>query len=237
MPVAERRAQLLHAAFVVIARSGVGGATTRAVVDEAGMKLASFHYAFTSREELLSELVEDVLHGQETLLDLPALDALDGPDDLETLLAVGLLGYFEGVRADPLRERAMFELTQYAMRTPGLEPLAARQYERYRALARAALEEAARRAGRRWSRPVDEIAGHLVALTDGATLAWLADPDDTRARATLTFAARSLAALAAPYSPSTPAALPDASATFTSAALPSAAPPTRSGSTEQRSRA
>jgi hypothetical protein len=42
------------------------------------------------------------------------------------------------------------------------------------------------------------VAAQLVALTDGITLAWLADPDDSRARATIAFAARALAAEAAP---------------------------------------
>ncbi|QJU53991.1 TetR/AcrR family transcriptional regulator [Herbiconiux sp. KACC 21604] len=194
LPVAERRARLLEAAFTVIARSGVSGATTRAVVEEAGMKLASFHYAFTSREELLAELVDAVLDTQQEVLDV---DAAPG-SPLGTVLHDGLIRYFDGVRRDPARERAMFELTQYALRTPGLAPVAERQYERYRELARRSLEEAATRSGARWRAPLDDVAGWLVALTDGVTLAWLADGDDTRALTTLSFAARALAAEAAP---------------------------------------
>ena len=40
-------------ALTVIARDGVHAATTRAIVAEAGMALASFHYAFRSRDELI----------------------------------------------------------------------------------------------------------------------------------------------------------------------------------------
>ncbi|MCS5734264.1 TetR/AcrR family transcriptional regulator [Herbiconiux daphne] len=207
MPVAERRSRLLTAAFDVIARTGVSGATTRAIVDEAGMKLASFHYAFESREDLLAELVDVVVGGQEVVLELPS----DPTADLETLLARGLVSYFDQVRADPLRERAMFELTQYAMRTPGMAGFAERQYARYRELAAASLREAAERTGCDWRDPVDELAADLVALTDGITLAWLADRDDRRALATIAFAARALAAEAdrggavSPVQPSTSA--------------------------------
>jgi AcrR family transcriptional regulator len=198
MPVAERRTRLLSAAFEVIARSGVSGATTRAVVDEAGMKLASFHYAFESREELLAQLVDVVVDTQEVVLDIPA----DTAGGLCELLERGLLSYFDQVRANPLHERAMFELTQYALRTPSMAGVAERQYGRYRALAEASLREAAARTRCSWRVPVPELAADLVALTDGITLAWLADGDDERAARTIAFAARALAAEAHPSSPS-----------------------------------
>jgi len=194
MPVAERRSRLLAAAFAVIARTGVSGATTRAIVEEAGMKLASFHYAFESREELMAELVNEVVETQEVVLEVAT--AADG--SLVGTLEQGLLRYFDQVRQDPRRERAMFELTQYAMRSPAMEGFAARQYERYRRLAVQSLDEAATRTGHRWARPLDELAADLVALTDGITLAWLADGDDGRAHRTIAFAARAIAAEASP---------------------------------------
>jgi AcrR family transcriptional regulator len=197
LPVAERRSRLLAAAFEVISQRGVSGATTRAIVDAAGMKLASFHYAFESREELLAELVDVVVGNQEVVLAIPR----DAGAGLRSLLEAGLTRYFDQVRTDPLRERAMFELTQYAMRTPGMEALAARQYARYRELAAAALDEASQRTGCTWRAPVDELAASLVALTDGITLAWLADRDDDRALRTIAFASRALAAEAGPPAP------------------------------------
>jgi AcrR family transcriptional regulator len=203
LPVAERRERLLAAAFAVIARGGVAAATTRAIVDEADMKLASFHYAFASREELLGELVEQVVGAEATALELdPAAGST-----LEEILAAGLRRYFDGVRADPARERAMFELTQYAMRTEGMQPLAARQYARYRRLAAEALAEAAARSGCAWPAGTDQTAAHLVALTDGITLAWLAD---TAAAPT---AATSVAAEDATVAPTTEAATADAATT------------------------
>ena len=55
-PAPERRASLARAARTVIARDGLAAATTRAIVAEAGMPLASFHYAVASRDELLREV-------------------------------------------------------------------------------------------------------------------------------------------------------------------------------------
>ena len=64
MPATERRVALGHAALVVIARDGIHAATTRAIVAEAGMPLASFHYAVASREELLRDVVDLVVAGE-----------------------------------------------------------------------------------------------------------------------------------------------------------------------------
>ena len=64
IPATERRAALADAALIVIARDGVAAATTRAIVAEAGMPLASFHYAVASRDELLRDVVDLVVAGE-----------------------------------------------------------------------------------------------------------------------------------------------------------------------------
>ncbi len=192
MAVQERRARLIRSAFTVIAERGIAGATTRAITAEAGMALASFHYAFSSRDELLSTLIAEAVESETSVLDVPT--GVDAP--LEDVLVAGLRAYLEGLKADPHRERAMLELTQHTVRDPDTRALAVRQYERYRMLARRSLEAAAERTGSEWLDPVDVLAAQLVALTDGLTLGWLVDEDDARAEATIRFAARSLAARA-----------------------------------------
>jgi AcrR family transcriptional regulator len=193
----DRRADLVRAALRVVARDGVTAATTRRIVAEAGMSLASFHYAFTSRSELMGELVDAVLAGEERAL-APALqrDALTHVPTMREVVRAGLQSYFDGVRADPDREKAMFELTQWALREPGFEQLARRQYERYFELARSAAVAAAELSGCRWSIPVEEVARALVVLTDGLTMAWLVTRDDAAAAAAMDFAADALARLA-----------------------------------------
>lgn len=192
---AARRASLVQAALRVIARDGVAAATTRRIVAEAGMPLASFHYVFASRDELMAELVSTVVAGEQTDLE-PALDPATAPLELRAAIRSGLQHYFDGVRADPDREKAMFELTQWALREPGFAPLARRQYDRYYELAERAARDAAALTGSEWSLPVADVARLLVTLTDGLTIAWLVTRDDAAAERSLDFAADALAALA-----------------------------------------
>ncbi|WP_431277676.1 TetR/AcrR family transcriptional regulator [Leifsonia poae] len=193
----DRRTALVHAAVRVVARDGVAAATTRAIVAEAGMSLASFHYVFSSRDELMVELINAVVDGEESAF-APALEPVDGRATMRDTVRAGLQNYFDGVRADPDREKAMFELTQWALREPGFEPLARRQYDRYFSVAENALVAAAELTDSQWIRPTAEIARMLVTLTDGLTIAWLVTRDDKAAAATMDFAADAVAELATP---------------------------------------
>ena len=190
----ERRALLVQAALRVIAARGVSGATPRAIVAEAGMSLASFHYAFRSHDEMMRELVAYVVEGESTA----AFAALRPGNDIRTSLRDALQAFLDDVIADPWHEQVMQELLQYALRTPGLEVLAREQYAKYYAVVSELLVEGAAAAGAMWIRPVEEIARIVVATTDGVTLAYLVDRDAAAAARTLDFAAASLAALAVP---------------------------------------
>jgi AcrR family transcriptional regulator len=195
IPAIERRAALVHAALHVVAERGVAAATTRAIVAQAGMSLASFHYAFTSRDELLGELIDTALEQEKRTL-APALAPEFEPVSMRDAIRAGLEQYFLGVKADPQREKAMFELTHWAMRTPGMYALARRQYDRYYALAEAALDVASEKSGASWDRPPAHIAALLVAITDGLTIGWLVNRDDAAAAALMDFAADAVARLA-----------------------------------------
>jgi AcrR family transcriptional regulator len=189
---ADRRARLAEAALTVAARDGLASATTRAIVAEAGMPLASFHYAVPSRDALLRDVVGIVVEREAEAAGALLGDAVDLPGALRDALG----GYLDLVRRDPGREQAMFELTQHALRTPGLQDLPQAQYASYHEVARALLETGAARVGIRWIAPVDDLARLLVSLTDGITLAWLADRDDEAAERALDLAAVAIAVFA-----------------------------------------
>jgi DNA-binding transcriptional regulator YbjK len=192
IPAAERRAALARAALAVIARDGLAAATTRAIVAEAGMPLASFHYAVASRDELLRDVVELVVDAEGTA----AAGFLQTATTPRDAIATALRGYLDHVRSDPGNEQAMFELTQYALRTPRLADLPAEQYRSYHALAADLLEAGASLLNIEWSIPVPDLARLLVTLTDGLTLAWLADRDDAAAERAIDHAADAVAAFA-----------------------------------------
>ena len=85
IPALERRSSLVDAALRVVAERGVAQATTRAIVAEAGMSLASFHYAFASRDELMAELIRRVV-AQEGAAILPDPAEQTGPAPLRRIL-------------------------------------------------------------------------------------------------------------------------------------------------------
>ncbi|MFC5500935.1 TetR/AcrR family transcriptional regulator [Lysinimonas soli] len=191
IPATERRAALARAALAVISRDGVTAATTRAIVAEAGMPLASFHYAYSSRDELLSDVIELVVadQGSATFASL-LLDT----SDLRSAVRATFRAYLDVVRADPAREQAMFELTQHALRTPSLAALPRRQYESYRGLIGQLLAAGAAGHNAQWDIPVDELAAFVLVITDGITLSWLADRDDAAAERLLELATEAVMA-------------------------------------------
>lgn len=195
MSATDRREALARAALTVIARDGIHAATTRAIVAEAGMPLASFHYAVPSREELLRDVVELVVAGEgAATFGSLTIEA----DDIRGAIRSVLGSYLDLVRADPGREQAMFELTQHALRSPGLADLPAAQYAAYRELATRLLLVGADRYRVQWNVPVDDLAVLATAVTDGATLSWLATRDDDAAERLLDLAADTLASHATP---------------------------------------
>lgn len=191
IPSSERRALLVQAALRVIAEQGVSGATTRAIVAEADMSLASFHYAFRSHAEMMTELIHYVVSAESTA----AIAEISPGADIHSALVSGLGGFLDYVIADPGHEQVMQELLQYALRTPGLEALAKQQYDSYRSAVATLLEDAAASAQVTWTVPLDEVARLVVTITDGVTLGWLADRDTEGARRVVQFGADALARL------------------------------------------
>lgn len=208
MSSTDRRIELVQAALRVIAANGVAAATTRAIVAEAGMSLASFHYAFTSRDEMMRELIAYVVENET----VAAVASIPAGGDIRSIIEEAMLAYLHLLIDNPGHEQVMFELMHYAVRTPGLEDLATEQYERYRAAVSELLEGAATLTDVSWSLPVDDIARLVVTFTDGFSLAWLTDRDQAAAERVIAFAADSLCRLAV-SAPTTSASATPTSAT------------------------
>jgi len=171
----ERRRELVEAALRVMARDGVAAATTRAVTAEAGMTQSRFHYCFRSKAELLHEVVETMVRNQVTSV-LDAVRAGVG-GDVRSGLHTALQAYCQHLVDHPEQHLLSYELTQYALRTPGLEQLAAQQYQAYLAGAAEVLDALGS------ADPV--LARMVIAILDGVTLQWLVDRDRTTAAGVL----------------------------------------------------
>jgi TetR/AcrR family transcriptional regulator, regulator of biofilm formation and stress response len=203
MPADQRRAALIEAALVVMARDGLAAGTTRAIVAEAGMPLASFHYCFHTRDELLRELIQMVVTRElEASLGAMAageeLDGKSGRAQLTAILRAALSGYLEHIAANPGHELVLFELNHHALRTPELSDLAVEQYRQYYAAAEQVLAQAGELAGVHWRVELPVLARLVVTVLDGATTTWLADRDTDATRAALNILTEQIVALASP---------------------------------------
>ena len=173
-----RRADLITAATKVIVRDGVAAATTRRIAAEAGVPLGTVHYWFASKDDLLAAVVEAVLGDLESAVAATQTHAMrpddsGAPDLLESCRAA-----WRVVEKDePGRQLSLYEMTTVALRTPGMEELAARQYASYRTSAAHAVQRWYDRFGAELPGGPEALARLIAYLFDGATLAWLADPE------------------------------------------------------------
>ena len=175
MPSAERRRQLTEAAIRAMARDGVPRTTTRSIAAEAGVSLSVFHYCFDSKQALVESVITTLTDHSVTVVK----QALRPRATLVETVRAGFQAYWDHVRAHPDEHMLTYELTQYALREPGFEHLARRQYELY-GEAYAELIGGLRDSMDLQLRvPVAVLARYLAAMTDGLTLNYLVLGDES----------------------------------------------------------
>jgi hypothetical protein len=108
-------------------------------------------------------------------------EALRPQDTLRTTVRAGFQAYWDHVCARPGEHMLTYELTQYALRQPGFEHLARRQYELYRTTYAELLEQLREARGFTLKVPVPVLARYLAAMTDGLTLNFLVLGDPSAA--------------------------------------------------------
>lgn len=175
-----RQTQVVRAARKVLMRSGVGGLTMRRVASEAGITLGTLHYVFPSKDLLLKSVLEDV--GDEISALLQASINVEG--GLETAIPEGIRTFWSAlVVGNPDLQLMQYELTIYAIRTPGIQYLAQEQYEKYCSVVAEWCQSAADIAGETCAVSFAELARMIVAGVDGLILQYLSCMDVGRATA------------------------------------------------------
>ncbi|HHW51334.1 MAG TPA: TetR family transcriptional regulator [Pseudoclavibacter sp.] len=203
IPVEQRRAELIAAAIRVIAREGIHAATTRAISAEAGMPLASFHYVFSSRDQLLREVIEEVTGIEHAQAEAGVVGYLAVPpspeaDGLADVIGLALTSYVDSLVADPGREQAMLELSLSSLRNPALSALPREQYGVYYRAVEASIRNWADIAEVEWDVPAEQLSRIIVVVLDGITTGWLATRDTDGMYATVPHFSRFLASFALP---------------------------------------
>ena len=175
MPSAERRRQLTEAAIRAMARDGVARTTTRSIAAEAGVSLSVFHYCFDSKQALVEAVITTLTDHSVTVVK----QALRPRTTLVETVRAGFQAYWDHVRSHPDEHMLTYELTQYALREPGFEHLARRQYELYGAAYAELIDGLRRTMDLRLAVPVSVLARYLAAMTDGLTLNYLVLGDES----------------------------------------------------------
>ncbi|GAA2632933.1 TetR/AcrR family transcriptional regulator [Streptomyces vastus] len=174
MPSAERRQQLTEAAIRAMTRDGVPRTTTRSIAAEAGVSLSVFHYCFDSKQALIESVIETITGHYVTVVK----EAIRPKATLRETIGAGFQAYWDHVSANPGEHMLTYELTQYALRQPGFEHLARRQYELYSDTYAELIEQLRHSMNFELRVPVPVLARYLAAMTDGLTLNFLVLGDD-----------------------------------------------------------
>ncbi|MCR8669832.1 TetR/AcrR family transcriptional regulator [Agrococcus sp. HG114] len=188
-PASVRRQDLIEAGLRVIAREGIHGATVRAIVAEAGVPLATFHYVFASRDEMIGEAYGYIAIQPSTGVALP-----EGAT-LEDAVRVTFHRWFDAFLEHPEYELAIMEIMAYCRRTPALAHLPAAVQERYVEGVSELVEHVREQLGvTDPAMPTSEVASLVLHVTDGITYAWLRTNDSDASRRSIEAAAPMLAA-------------------------------------------
>jgi AcrR family transcriptional regulator len=171
VPAATRREQLIEAAVRVIAREGADGATTRKIADEAKAPLASLHYCFQNKENLLLAVFERL--AEELPVGVGLLES--GNAVLGRAAEQALTRSMRWVVENPVRARAMIEVTLWAER---YDPeLSVGFYETFRKSSAGVLRQFAVTLS---DEELDSVVRVMIALVDGLSLQMLTDGDKER---------------------------------------------------------
>ena len=179
---AVRRPQLIAAARTALSRDGVTRTSLRAVAAEAGVPLGTLQHVFPTKELLLRAVIEDVVDQIAEVIKASA----ELEQGLAHALRQGITTFWTTLVSSHWGLQVMqYELTMYALRTPGQEGLARWQYERYASVIAEWCQAAARRAGESSAVPYGQLARVILAGTDGLILQHVCDPNEARSRENL----------------------------------------------------
>lgn len=121
----DRRERLIAAGYRAMVRSGLEGARTRDIAAEAGITVATLHYYFPTKDDLVRAVLEHTIR-QQTVAPL-RLDA-DWDNGLAALRTM-LIGLSRQADAEPGRFRLLNEMTWAAREDTSLRAMLAAWHE------------------------------------------------------------------------------------------------------------
>jgi AcrR family transcriptional regulator len=165
-----RRQQFIEAAMTVIAREGVDRATTRRIADEAGAPLATLHYCFQTKENLLWAVFEQLTDLTSARVDRSRLEGQSAGSVAKLLLTDTVQWTIDNQAAN----RAQIEIWLWAERNDST--FAARMYDVFIDVWKGVLREVTGLS----EDELDSVTRIMVALTDGFSMQLITHGDGTR---------------------------------------------------------
>lgn len=115
-----KREQITAAALEVMVKDGVFGLTTRKIADAAGVSVATLHYHFRDKDEILLSVMETFVQTYRAALaeQVPPTQTLAERIEATVLFICG------EIKKGPAEQLLLHEMTVYMLRRPALEHLA-----------------------------------------------------------------------------------------------------------------
>jgi AcrR family transcriptional regulator len=167
----DRKEQLISATVELMRREGVQSVTMRAVAKEANAPLATVHYCFSGKEELMEAAAEAWLKNLSSF-------SGDVPVHLGLRKAVEQVaeGYWRALEEEPASLLAEIELILWATRNAPASPLAAKIYPAYEIELGNVFAAAAESNGDHCRIGIPMLVRSFLMIYDGAAVQYLTDP-------------------------------------------------------------
>lgn len=171
-PVGDRdakRAELLAAAILVIAKEGYAGASMRRVAQQANCTTGAVTYYFANKEEMVCAVAQSLFDQFDALL-----ENHQQVRDIATVIQQWLQGFSNDESNGWL---AWLQLLNHAQHEPAFAGIIKHRYARFRQVFTTVLENGQRQGNIRDDIAADLLADQISAISDGWMMMWPIEPE------------------------------------------------------------
>ncbi|MDR6414714.1 TetR family transcriptional regulator [Pseudarthrobacter sulfonivorans] len=174
VPAEERKEQLISATVELMRREGVQSVTIRAIAKEANAPLATAHYCFSNKEELMEAAAEAWFKNLSRF-------SSGVPVHLGLRKAVEEVaeGYWRALEEEPASILSEIELILWATRNAAVSPLAAKIYPAYEVELGNIFSSAAQGSDDQCLIGFPTLVRIFLMIYDGAAIQYMTDPKAT----------------------------------------------------------
>ena len=171
VPADERKEQLIAATVELMRREGVQSVTIRAIAKEANAPLATAHYCFRNKDELMESAAEAWLKNLSSFSSEVAIEL-----GLRAAVEQVAEGYWRALVEEPASLLAEIELILWATRNAPVSALAGKIYPAYEAELGNIFSSAARSKGEECLMDFPMLVRSFLMIYDGAAIQYMTDP-------------------------------------------------------------